>query len=72
MAESMSDLTTQIETQAEKTQATSADGVSVSRRSLTDLIEADKHLRATEATKPANISATIRGMMLKIVPPGGH
>jgi hypothetical protein len=67
----MSDLTTQITSDAAKSQSTTADGVSVSRRSLNELIEADKYLAAKDATAPANMAATIRGMMFKMVPPGG-
>lgn len=68
----MSDLTDQIATDAAKPQATTADGVSITRRSLQELADADAYTRAAEATRPANMAATLRGMMFKIVPPGGH
>jgi len=65
----MSDLSDQILIDAAKAAATSNDGVSVSKRSLTELIEADKYLRAiTAASSPAD---SFRLMNAKIVPPGG-
>ncbi len=68
----MSELSEQIASDALKPQATAADGVSVSRRSLSELISADKYLRDVDATSPANMAATLRGMCFKIVPPGGY
>lgn len=48
-----------------------ADGVSVTNRSVNDLIAGINHQRAIEATSPLNVAATLRGMCFKIVPPGG-
>jgi len=65
----MSVLSDQLLTDAAKAAATSNDGVSVSKRSLTELIEADKYLRSiTAAASPA---AAFRLLNSKIVPPGG-
>lgn len=69
----MSDLSTQIATDAAKAASTSADGISVSRRSLTDQIAADKYLASVEATKSgAKRTASLKSMISRIVPPGGH
>ena len=68
----MSDLSDQIAEDALKPQSTTADGVSVTRRTLTEQIAADKYAREATATDPANMAATLRGMMFKIVPPGGY
>jgi len=45
----MPDLTEEIESQAERAASTSTDGNSTTRRSLSDLIAADKYLKANEA-----------------------
>lgn len=66
----MSDISDRIATDALKSQATTSDGVSITRRSLTEQIAADKYLRDVSAT--ADMAATVRGMFSKIVPPGGH
>jgi len=66
----MSELSDQIAADALKAQSTSVDGVSVSRRSLADQIAADKYLADKAAT--SDMSSAIRGMIFKIVPPGGH
>lgn len=68
----MSDITDQIATDAAKPLTTSADGISVSRRSLKELSDADAYTRSAEATSPNNMAATLRGMMFKIVPPGSY
>lgn len=60
----------QLAAEALKAQSVSSDGVTVSRRSLTELMEYEKHLAAKTAT--ADMGATLRGMCFKIVPPGGH
>jgi len=60
----------QLAAEALKAQTVSNDGVTVSRRSLTELMEYEKHLAAKAAT--ANMGATVRGMFSKIVAPGGH
>ena len=69
----MADLSTEIETQAAKSASTSNDGVSVSRRSLSELIEADKYLATKTAIADAGgPAAVLKRMVSKIVPPGGH
>jgi hypothetical protein len=60
----------QLAAEALKAQTVSNDGVTVSRRSLTELIEYEKHLAGKAAT--ADMGATVRGMFSKIVAPGGH
>jgi len=69
----MSELSNQITTDAAKAASTSVDGVSSSRRSLADLIAADKYLAGPNATATAaNRQKTLRSMLNQIVPPGGH
>lgn len=46
----MADLTDDIESQAEKPSNVTVDGQSVTQRNLAELIEADKYLKASEAT----------------------
>jgi hypothetical protein len=66
----MSDISEQLAAEALKPQSVSNDGVTVSRRSLAELIEYEKHLAAqTAAASPA---AFFRGITCKVVPPGGH
>lgn len=66
----MSDITDKIETDALKAQSVSADGVSTTRRSLSELIAADKYIAARNAASdPAGV---LRAITAKIVPPGGH
>ena len=66
----MSEVSDQLAAEALKAQSVSSDGKTVSRRSLTELIEYEKHLAAkTAAASPA---AMLRGMTMKIVAPGGH
>jgi len=60
----------QLAAEALKAQSVSNDGVTVTRRSLTELMEYEKHLAAKTAA--ADMTATVRGMFSKIVPPGGH
>jgi hypothetical protein len=52
-----STLETLIETEAAEAQSQTADGMSVTRRSIKDLIEADKYLKQQEAAtnKPARM-----------------
>lgn len=70
MIHRMSDITDRIEVDALKAQSVSADGVSTSRRSLSELIAADKYLASRNAaTDPAN---TLRAMVVQAIPPGGH
>ncbi len=66
----MSEISDQLASEALKAQSVSADGVTVSRRSLQELMEYEKHLAAqTAAASPA---AFFRGITCKVVPPGGH
>lgn len=66
----MSDISDRIEADALKPQSSSVDGTSVTRRSLSEQIAADKYLADKSAS--ADMAATVRGMFSKIVPPGGH
>lgn len=66
----MSEPADQLAAEALKPQSVSNDGVTVSRRSLADLIAYEKHLAAKQAT--ASPAAMFLGMNCKIVPPGGH
>ncbi|HIF00783.1 MAG TPA: hypothetical protein EYQ63_28210 [Fuerstia sp.] len=65
----MSELSDQITTDAQKPQAISADGVTVTRRSLSDQIEVDRYLQDVAATAPANKGPGFR--INQIVPSGG-
>ena len=60
----------QLASDVSKPAAISNDGVSVSNRSLTELMEYEKHQAAKSAA--ASPKAWLRGAILKIVPPGGH
>jgi hypothetical protein len=63
-----SDLESTIETAAENPQSASVDGVTVTQRSLSELIEADKYLQAKKASRRKN-----RGLRYtRIVPPGAN
>lgn len=63
-----SDLETTIENAAENPQSASVDGVTVTQRSLSELIEADKYLQAKKASRRKN-----RGLRYtRIVPPGAN
>ena len=66
----MADLNDQIELEASKAASVSNDGVSVGRRSISELIAADKHLKANAAAE--DIRGTVQAMFSRIVPPGGH
>lgn len=66
----MSDLSDRIETDALKPQSVTADGVSITRRSLADQIAADKYLADKAAS--ADMSRTVKNLFSRIVPPGGH
>ena len=66
----MSEPADQLAAEALKAASVSNDGVTVSRRSLTELMEYERHLAAKAAT--ADMAATVRGMFSKFVPPGGH
>lgn len=60
----------QLAAEALKAQSVSNDGVTVTRRSLSELIEYEKHLASKTAT--ASPAATFRGMTMRVVPPGGR
>ena len=65
----MTDLSDQIATDASKPQATANDGVSVTRRSLSEQIAADKYARSLAAvTSPVEF---LRKQIIQVVPPGG-
>jgi hypothetical protein len=65
----MSELSDQISTDAQKPQSISADGVTVTRRSLQEQIDVDRYLRDVSATDPANKGPGFR--INQIVPSGG-
>lgn len=67
----MADLSTQIEEQVQKSAASVNDGVSITRRSISELIEADKYL-AGKTAAAATPATMFRSMTAKIVAPGGH
>ena len=66
----MSDISDQLAAEALKAASVSNDGVTVSRRSLSELIEYEKHLAGKEAA--ASPAAMFRSMTSVFVPPGGH
>lgn len=66
----MSSIEDQLAAEALKAASVTNDGVTVSRRPLSELIEYENHLAAKTAT--ADMASTVRGMFSKIVPPGGH
>ena len=68
---SMTTTSDQIAIDALKPVSVSNDGVSVTRRSIKDQIEADRYLRDIAAT-PANGASLFYSMNFKVVPPGGH
>jgi hypothetical protein len=61
----------QLAIEATKAASVSNDGVSVSRRSLTELMEYEKHV-AGKAAASASPNAMLRSMTSKIVAPGGR
>lgn len=63
----MSDLSEKIEDDAQKTQSTTVDGVTTTRRSLKDQIEADRYLRDVAAAEAGGVGVVFR----QIVPSGG-
>lgn len=65
----MSTLSEQIATAAAKAASVSNDGVTVTQRSLADLIAYEKHVASQTAT--ASPAEMLRAMQLQIVPPGG-
>ena len=56
--------------EAVKAASVSNDGVTVARRSLSELMEYEKHQASKTAT--ADPAAGLRAMITRIVPPGGH
>ena len=66
----MSAISDQLAAEALKAASVSNDGVTVSRRSLSELIEYEKHLAGQAAA--ASPAATFRAMNCKIVAQGGH
>jgi len=64
-----SDLEAAIDIQALKSQSTSADGISVSRRSLADQVAYLRYKRDQAAVTPANAGIGFR--INQIVPSGG-
>ena len=67
----MTTLTEQIDSEARKPASVSNDGVTVAKRSLSELIAADRYARDVAATA-ATPATMLRGMCAKIVAPGGH
>jgi hypothetical protein len=66
----MTAISDQLAAEALKAASVSNDGVMVSRRSLTELMEYEKHLAGKAAA--ADMASTVKNMFSKIVPPGGH
>jgi hypothetical protein len=60
----------QLEAEVSKPASVSNDGVTVTRRSLSELIEYEKHLANKEAM--AAPVGSLKAMITRIVPPGGH
>jgi hypothetical protein len=60
----------QLEAEVSKPASVSNDGVTVTRRSLAELIEYEKHLANKEAM--TNTVGSLKAMITRIVPPGGH
>ena len=60
----------QLAADALKPASISNDGVSVSNRSLSELMEYEKH--QASKTAAASPRTWLKGAILKIVPPGGH
>jgi hypothetical protein len=66
----MTDIADTIADEALKPASVSNDGVTVSRRSLSELIAYQKFLQANEAA--ADPTLALQSMTRRIVPPGGH
>jgi hypothetical protein len=60
----------QLEAEVSKPASVSNDGVTVTRRSLAELIAYEKHLANKEAM--ADPVGSLKAMITRIVPPGGH
>jgi len=67
----VSAISDQLASEALKAASVSNDGVTVSRRSLTELMEYEKYL-ASKAATAATPAAMFRSMNSKFVAPGGH
>ena len=59
-----------VDAEALKAASVSNDSVTVTRRSLTELMEYEKHAAARTAT--ADMAGTVKAMFSKIVAPGGR
>ena len=68
----MADLTEQIASGAAEPQTITVDGTTTVNRPLSDQVAADQHTRAAKATAPGNLIKTLKGICVRIVPPGGH
>ena len=66
----MSEPADQLAAEALKAASVSNDGVTVSRRSLTELMEYERHLAGKAAA--ADMASTVKNMFSVFVPPGGH
>ena len=60
----------QLESEFTKAASVTNDGVTVARRSLSELMEYEKHTAAKAAQ--ADMAGTVKAMIMRIVPPGGH
>ncbi len=58
-----------IDARVEKSQSTSADGVAITRRSVSDEIAWDRYKRSVSAASPDNAGPGFR--IMQIVPSGG-
>lgn len=66
----LTELSEHIDEQAQKSQSTTADGVTVNRRTLKELD--DHYDRQAARQAAASPAAMFRSMNAKIVAPGGH
>jgi len=66
----VSDISDQLAAEALKAASVSNDGVTVSRRSLAELMEYERHLANKAAA--ADMASTVKNMFSVFVPPGGH
>ena len=60
----------QLASEFTKAASVTNDGVTVARRSLSELMEYEKHAAAKAAQ--ADMAGTVKAMIMRIVPPGGH
>lgn len=66
----MSDLTPQIEADAAKAKMLRSENFEQEQRPLTELIAADRYLASKAAA--ANVTGALKGIITRMVPPGGH